>query len=173
MTDAAYPASPRSDLASALACIAFGALVVVGSWRMDRLESQGATAYTAPGLWPGIVGLLLALLGGVLVVRSVRRARRIGWDAAEDDDTDYRPLPEFLLGAGLFLAYALLIVGKGLPFWLGTALFVSVFVYLFQLAQRRATGQQVRGIVVALVCGIATGVTVALMFEKVFYVRLP
>jgi hypothetical protein len=172
-TDTAYPASPRSDLVSALVSIAFGALVVVGSWTMDRLESQGATPHTAPGLWPGMIGLLLALLGGALAIRSVRRARRIGWDAAEADDTDYRPLPEFLLGAGLFFVYALLLVGKGLPFWLGTALFVTVFVYLFQLAQRKAAGQQVRGIVVALVCGIATGVTVALLFEQVFFVRLP
>ena len=62
--------------------MAFGGLVVVASWRMDRLAQQGADLYTAPGLWPGVVGLLLALLGGVLAWRSVLRARETAWDAA-------------------------------------------------------------------------------------------
>jgi hypothetical protein len=173
MPDHVYPASPRNDLLSALFWVALGSLIVVGSWQMDRMESQGATIHTAPGLWPGIVGSLLAVLGGVLVWRSIRRAKHAGWDAAELDDTDYRPLPEFLLAAGLFFVYGLLLVGKGLPFWLGTALFVTVFVWLFQLAQRKAAGQQARGIVVALACGLLTALIVTLVFEQIFYVRLP
>lgn len=173
MSAETYSASPRSDLVGALAWIALGALIDVGSWRMDRLLEQGGTPYTAPGLWPGIVGTLLALLGGALVLRSVRRARRIGWDAAEPDDTDYASLPSFALAAGLFFVYALLLVGRGLPFWLGTALFVSVFVYLFQLAQRKAAGQKARGMVVALACGVLTALVVTLTFQEVFYVRLP
>ncbi len=83
------------------------------------------------------------------------------------------PLPRFLLAAGLFFVYALLLVGKGLPFWLGTAAFVTVFVWLFQLAQRKVAGQQVRGAVVALACGVLTALVVTLVFEKIFYVRLP
>ena len=173
MSDHVYPASPRADLVGALVWVALGTLIVVASWRMDRLVEQGATIHTAPGLWPGMIGTLLAVLGGALVLRSLRRARRIGWDAAEPDDTDYVPLQRFLLAAGLFFVYALLLVGKGLPFWLGTSLFVTVFVYLFQLAQRRAAAQRVRGVVVALACGVLTALIVTLVFERIFYVRLP
>ncbi len=173
MTADVHPASPRSDLRSALAWVAFGCAIVVGAWRMDRLAEQGATLHTAPGLWPGIIGALLALLGGVLVLRSYRRATHGGWDAAEADATDYVPLPRFALATGLFFVYALLLVGRGLPFWLGTALFVSAFVWLFQLASRKAAGQQVRGAVVALACGVLTALVVTVTFEQVFYVRLP
>jgi hypothetical protein len=173
MSAPVHPASPRADLTSALAWVALGTLIVVISWRMDRLVEQGATIHTAPGLWPGIIGTLLALLGGALVLRSLRRAKAAGWDAAEADETDYVPLPRFLLAAGLFFVYALLLVGKGVPFWLGTALFVTVFVWLFQLAQRKAAGQQARGAVVALACGVLTALVVTLVFEKIFYVRLP
>ena len=168
-----YPASPRSDLRSALAWVALGCAIVVGAWRMDRLAEQGATLYTAPSLWPGIVGTLLAALGGVLVLRSYRRAAGSDWDAAEADDTDYVPLPRFALATGLFFVYALLLVGRGLPFWLGTALFVTAFVWLFQLAQRRAARQQARGAVVALACGVLTALVVSVTFERIFYVRLP
>jgi hypothetical protein len=173
MTTDVYPASPRTDLRGALVWIALGGAIVVGSWSMDRMASQGGTLYTAPGLWPGIVGALLAVLGGALVLRSYRRAARIGWDAAEEDDTVYVPLPSFALATVLFFVYALLLVGRGLPFWLGTALFVTAFVYLFQLADRKAAGKLARGIVVALATGVLTALVVTLVFEQIFYVRLP
>ena len=153
--------------------MALGCLVVVLSWQMDRMTQQGATLHTAPGLWPGIVGALLAALGGVLALRSVRRARRIGWDAAEPDDTDYAPLSSFALAATMFFVYALLLVGRGLPFWLGTALFVTSFVFIFQHARRKAEGKLVRGFVVALACGAITAAVVTVVFEQLFYVRLP
>ena len=153
--------------------MALGSIIVVLSWQMDRMTQQGATLHTAPGLWPGIVGALLAALGGALVLRSWRRARRMGWDAAEADETDYAPVSGFALAAAMFFVYALLLVGRGLPFWLGTALFVTAFVFIFQRAQRRAQGTLVRGFGVALACGVITAAVVTLTFEQLFYVRLP
>ena len=168
-----HPSSPRRDLQGGVVWTAFGSVIVVLSWQMDRMTQQGATLHTAPGLWPGIVGTMLAALGGALVLRSWRRAQRIGWDAAEADDTDYAPRSSFALAAGMFFVYALLLVGRGLPFWLGTALFVTTFVFLFQRVLRKAADQSVRGFVVALACGVLTAAIVTLMFEQLFYVRLP
>jgi len=167
------PSSPRRDLAGGIAWTALGTLIVVLSWQMDRMTAQGATLHTAPGLWPGLVGAALALLGGALVLRSWQRARRIGWDAAAPDDTDYVPWSSFALAVGMFFVYALLLVGRGLPFWLGTALFVTAFVFLFQYVQRKAAGKVVRGLVVALACGVLTALIVTLVFEQLFFVRLP
>ena len=173
MTTAAYPAAPRRDLQGAIAWSALGSLIVVLSWQMDRMTQQGATLHTAPGLWPGIVGLVLALLGGVLLLRSWRRAQHVGWDAAEPDAASYAAPSSFALAAAMFFVYALLLVGRGLPFWLGTALFVTAFVAAFQYAQRKAAGKVVRGLVVALACGVLTALVVTLVFEQLFYVRLP
>jgi hypothetical protein len=168
-----YPASPRSDLIGGLVWVALGALIVVLSWQMDRMESQGATLHTAPGLWPGIVGLAIAVAGGVLAVRSMGRARGAGWNAGDSEDTELVPLSSFVLAVCLFFVYALVLVGHGLPFWLGTVLFVSLFVFLFQYATRKATGSVRRGVIVALVCGLATALVVTLVFEQLFFVRLP
>ena len=173
MANEIHPSSPRRDLQGGVAWTALGSVIVALSWQMDRMTQQGATTYTAPGLWPGIVGTALALLGGALALRSWRRARRGGWDRAEVDRTDYAPPSTFALGAGLFLVYALLLVGRGLPFWLATAVFVTTFVYLFQYTQRKAAGTAVRGFVVALACGVVTAGAVTLLFEQLFYVRLP
>jgi hypothetical protein len=168
-----HPSSPRRDLQGGVVWTALGCVIVVLSWQMDRMEQQGATLHTAPGLWPGIVGTLLALLGGVLVLRSWQRAQRVGWNAAAPDDTDYAPRSSFALAAGMFFVYALLLVGRGLPFWLSTALFVTTFVFLFQYTLRRAAGKVMRGFAVALACGAFTSLIVTLLFEQLFYVRLP
>ena len=173
MSTTIYPSSPRRDLQGGIAWTALGSAIVALSWQMDRMEQQGATVHTAPGLWPGIVGLLLALLGGVLALRSWRRARRIGWDAAQADDTDYAPRSSFALAAAMFLVYAVLLVGRGLPFWLVTAVFVAAFVFLFQHAKRKADRAVVRGAIVAVTCGALTALVVTLLFERLFYVRLP
>jgi hypothetical protein len=173
VTNEIHPSSPRHDLQGGVAWTALGCVITVLSWQMDRMTQQGATLHTAPGLWPGIVGTLLALLGGVLVLRSWHRARHGGWDTAETDDTNYAPLPSFALAAAMFFVYALLLVGRGLPFWLGTSMFVTAFVFVFQYTQRKAAGRLVRGLVVALACGVLTAVVVTLLFEQLFYVRLP
>jgi hypothetical protein len=73
----------------------------------------------------------------------------------------------------MFFVYALLLVGRGLPFWFSTAFFVSVFVFVFQYRERKAKGATARGIVVALACGLLTWLAVTLVFEQLFYVRLP
>mgnify|MGYP003484237536 CR=1 FL=1 len=146
-----HPSSPRRDLTGGVVWTTFGSVIVVLSWQMDRMTQQGATLHTAPGLWPGIVGTLLAALGGVLLLRSWRRAQRIGWDAAETDDTDYAPRSSFALATGMFFVYALLLVGRGLPFWLATALFGTTFVFLFQYTLRKAAGTVGHGFAVALI----------------------
>jgi len=176
MSGGPYPVAPRTDLYAALVWVALGATIVVASWRMDRMTAQGADLYTAPGLWPGIVGLVLALLGGLLAWRSLARARAAGWNAEAPRGETLVPAPRFALAAGLFFVYALLGVGRGLPFWLSTALFVAVFVFLFRRASRLAgdaTGTDGGDALLAVVCGVATAVAVTLVFERLFFVRLP
>jgi hypothetical protein len=156
--------------------IAFGACVVFGSWRMDRLDQQGASLHTAPGLWPGIIGLLLAFLGGVLAWRAAGRARATGWRTAAADDTVLVSRSRFALAAAMFFGYAIRLVGHGLPFWIGTALFVTAFVYVFRRADRLwrgAPGSNGGDAMLAVACGAATALVVSLTFQELFYVRLP
>ena len=77
----------------------------------------------------------------------------------------------------MFFVYALLLVGRGLPFWLGTALFVTrvrVRVPARRPHERRRRPASTRGdAILAIVCGVATAVVVTLVFEQLFFVRLP
>jgi putative tricarboxylic transport membrane protein len=60
-----------------------------------------------------------------------------------------------------------------MPFWLAAAIFVTAFIVLFEW--RAGADWKVRGrqIATALLQGVVTGLLVSLVFEKLFYVRLP
>jgi hypothetical protein len=96
--------------------------MTVLSWQMDRMTSQGATLHTAPGSVARIIGSRAgAARREHLMLRSWRRARRIGWDAAREGRyRTTRRSESFALAVALFVIYALLLVGRGVPFWLGT-----------------------------------------------------
>jgi hypothetical protein len=161
--------SARADFAVALAWVALGAAIVVGAWRMDRFESQGATLYSMPGLVPGLLGAVLVLLGALLAARSVRRG------ALGPGQPSLLPRwnGRLLLAAALMFVYALGLVGHGVPFWLATFVFVAAFVAVFEWRLRGERGQRVRGIVLALVYGAGTTFVVSYVFEQLFFVRLP
>jgi Tripartite tricarboxylate transporter TctB family len=138
--------------------MALGLALLVGAWRMDRFESMGASLYTAPGLVPGIYGLLLLALGGALA-----------WRARQAPAAAPEPLlnRRILLTLALTLAYAAVAVGR-LPFGPSTAVFVAVFCWLFD--ERSASWPRLR---TALIAGVACALLVVLVFERVFLVRLP
>ena len=153
----------RADRLGGALWMAFGLAISVGAWRMDRFESMGAAIYTAPGLVPGLYGVVLVVLGALL---ALRRARPEG---AEADADSGEPLVNRRLAIMLLLAaaYAALAVGR-VPFGPATAVFVALFcgVYSDQPSMPRR-------VATAAAAGVLTAVTVVLVFERVFLVRLP
>jgi hypothetical protein len=166
--------SPRADLYWSLAWIAMGVAIFAGGFTMERLERQNINPYTAPGLVPALLGIGIAVLGAILLVRSVRR----GGLAAAADGRAPADGGRLALALGLCVLYAVGLVGRTLlgwhiPFWLATALFVFVSIVAFEWRDRRARGELGRGIAVALACAVGTAAGVTLVFQEVFLVRLP
>ncbi|MEJ7931840.1 tripartite tricarboxylate transporter TctB family protein [Ramlibacter sp. AN1015] len=170
-------ASPRSDLLGALVWVAFGGAIALAAWRMDRLENLHINTYEVPGLVPGLLGCMLAVLGVLLALRALRRG------ALRRAESVTQPRAGAAGGAGratmalvlaTMLVYALVMVGHGLPFWLSTLVFVTGFILLFDRARQSALGRPAwKQVALALAMGAATSAVVSLGFEHVFYVRLP
>jgi hypothetical protein len=164
--------SPRSDLLSSLVWIAFGLAVAIGSWRMDRLENLHINKYEVPGLVPGLLGTAIVLLGVVLALRALRAgALRSAGAPRAGRGAERRYMA---IVAGSMLAYALVLVGHGVPFWLATLLFVSAFIFFFDRARQNGLGRGTgRQLMLAVAYGAATSALVSLVFQEIFYVRLP
>lgn len=159
--------SARADTIWALIWIVFGAAVFYGSWTMDRLQALHINPYTAPGLVPGALGVGLIVLGAVLLVRSLR--------TDDAGSTTPAPLitPRLLIAAALCVAYGVGLVGRGLPFWLTTILFVFVSIFVFRWSEHRAGGTLGRGAATALLCAAGAAAGITLVFQEIFLVRLP
>ena len=161
------------DLTDALVWLALGLAVVIGAWRMDRLEDQDINPYTIPGLLPGLLGVGMILLGGLLALRTWRRSRPA--EASDHEPMTSAGRRRLALVLGLCLGFDLLLVGHGLPFWLAAALFVGVAILVLRprdgaTGHRRATP---RAVLTAALIGLGAGGAVTLVFQTLFLVRLP
>ena len=145
----------RSDAAQGVAWALGGGLIVYASWTMDRLERHGAALYTAPGLVPGLLGLVLVMLGVALALR--KRGISSSSPAIRWGNTP--------LVLALCLGYAIGLIGR-MPFWLATFVFVTAFIAIFEYPSRRRMA-------LAPLYGAATSLAVSNLFEAVFLVRLP
>jgi hypothetical protein len=161
---------PRIDLYSAAFWVLFGGAIVVGSWRMDRLEYMHINPYTAPGLVPGILGAFLVLFGVIMAVRAVRAGALMPGGA-----TGGEPIfnGRVALSAALCIAFAAGLVGHGPPFWLAAGIFIFVHIFLFQYPERRASGALARGTLVAFAVAVGASFVITMIFQELFLVRLP
>lgn len=165
------PLPPHIDVRIAVFFMALGCAIVGLSLQMPTGLDQKGAIYTAPGLVPGLYGLIIAGLSIWLGVRAMGRMRRgeAGVPlAAGDAASNWR-----LTGAALLcVVYAVGLIGR-LPFWMATAAFVALFIALFEWEPGLTARERLRPIATALAQGLITGLLVTLVFEKIFYVRLP
>lgn len=170
----AETAAPRADLRDALAWFAFGAAILTGSVRMDRLEQQHINPVTVPGLLPGLLGVGMVVLGAVLGLRSWQRgAMRLALAAPSALDREQRK--RVWLAIALCVGYGVVLIGHGLPFWLASTIYLTTAILVFRrinpdAAERRFTP---RSLLQAALIGAIASVVTWLVFERLFLVRLP
>lgn len=156
-----------ADRLTAVAFLALGLALLVGGWTMDRLEVRQIHPASIPGLVPMILGVLLALCA-LLLFRS--------------SFTAVEPERETMLVGGSWSrlglttaicgVYAVGLVGW-LPYFWATFLFTSAFALVFSFpvgGERRARITALAG---STALALAVSFGSAMLFEKLFLVRLP
>jgi uncharacterized membrane protein len=164
----------RADLVTGVVLLALGLAVLAESYSMPRLEERRINPWTAPGLVPGLLGLIIALLGGTLALRSAIAGAFSG--RAPQDDAE---AAEARAGAArlticgvLCIAYAVVLLGR-IPFWLATGLFVFAFIAIFEWRMADPPRARLVKLGVAALLAGATALAVPYVFETLFLVRLP
>jgi hypothetical protein len=181
----------------ALGWVALGLAIAAGGWRMDRLAQMNIEPWSAPGLVPGVLGVLIAALGAVLAWRE-RGASRGAPPASVDVSTattapvatvptdavvatdgrdhgtqgtgELRRVVPILV---LVLAWVLGALGRGLPFVATSATLVLAWIALLRWRDWRASGSTARGLGTAAAIAAIACTAVATLFQDVFLVRLP
>jgi hypothetical protein len=165
---------PRADWADGLGWMGLGIAILIGSITMDRLERQGVNPYTVPGLLPGLLGIAMILLGGILALRSWRRGALChpAGPAAIDEREQRRRI---WIVTGLCLGYGVVLIGHGVPFWLASTIYVTGSILILQHMSRDPVERRLtpRVWIKALVIGLSASVITHLVFQELFLVRMP
>lgn len=164
----------KADLITGLVLIVFSLTLIVESWRMPRLEHLGIHPSSVPGLVPGMLGVILLILGAVLTVRSVRRkGHRLGITRESAVQTLLLPGNLRLIATlVLTIGYAAFMVGN-IPYWLATGLFTFAFVALFEWRRGADLRTRARSLAVAVIIAVAVAWAVTWVFANLFLVTLP
>ncbi|MHA1566910.1 MAG: hypothetical protein ACTSX7_16490, partial [Alphaproteobacteria bacterium] len=106
----------KADFVTSILVILLGLGAFVTSLRMPRYEHLNVDPYTVPGIVPGILGILLLVLGVVLFARSLKRG---GWRIVPKEVATAllsATSGRVVLVLGLTLGYAVVLVGR-MPYW--------------------------------------------------------
>ncbi len=142
-----------------MALMALGIAALIACLDMPRFEERQINPYTAPGLVPGMIAAVLALLGFFLTLRAARQ-RSVKAPPTKNPPGGAATLWVTL---GLTLAYAAGLVGR-VPFWLATGLFVFAFVAILEWRRDRPPGEHFRALAFAAVYAVAVAAAVTWVF---------
>ena len=169
----------RADFITAVVLITLGLATLYGAWTMDRLEIRRIHPASAPGLVPGGLGLVIAICGALLLIRSIKLGGHLPLSGEGSFGHWLRSIEarRLALAVVLCLIYPLILVGW-LPFWLATGLFVFAFIVAFEWSPQDGeappSSARRRSILAwAAVQAVLVAVIVSIVFQEVFLVRLP
>ncbi len=167
--------TPRGDLKDAAFWIVLGAAILIASIRMDRLEAQHINPYTVPGLLPGLLGIAMILLGGILLLRSIANGGLKPLPAHPHAEHERERERRIWVVTALCVGYGVVLIGHGIPFWLASTIYVTASIIILNRMSRDPAlrRQTPKGWFKALVIGLSASVITHLVFQELFLVRLP
>lgn len=167
----------KKDFITSIVLIVFSISVVVSSYTMPRLEHRGIDPFSAPGIVPGLIGLILLCLALILFVRSVREGgcKLFSADNIDDETEGVKhsgAAARVLLTLFISLVYAVGLLGR-VDYTLGTLLYIFSFIVLFEYQGGVSPFKQKKILIAALLQAIIAAVLITLVFRKLFLVDLP
>jgi len=165
---------PKADFVTAIILITFGAWIVVHAFQMPRFKEYGANPFSVPGIVPGILGTILTMLSLIVFIRSIRKkGYRLGINVKVIKRILQNPSFQRMTTTCLVcVTYGLGMVGT-IDYYLATALYVFIFLILFQLDRSKPILVQHRLIFAALTQSVLVAGAVGAVFRYLFLVDLP
>ncbi|MDQ2082207.1 tripartite tricarboxylate transporter TctB family protein [Xanthobacteraceae bacterium Astr-EGSB] len=165
----------RADLVTGAILAAFGLAAVAESYGMPRLAERNINPWTAPGVVPGMLGVIIALLGVILASRSLfAGAFHPQPVALSPEDAAEQRAGRWRLGMCSLLCfiYAVVLVGH-IPFWLATGIFVLIFIIVFEWQANDEQPVRMRKLAFAGGIALLAATIIPYAFQNLFLVRLP
>lgn len=159
----------RTDLFAGLVVTSLGLAALAGAVAMPRFAERNGDPLTAPGITPGIVSGVIAVLGLLLLLRAMlgRGPRELpvqSWPTGAARRTAFTIATTLAYGGAMF--------GK-LPFLPATAVFVFVFTFGAEVMRPDRSRSTVSLALWAAVLAGVSAFAIQFLFTDLFLVRLP
>jgi len=156
----------KADFFTSIFLFLLGLIVFIISIRMPTFRELGANPYSAPGIVPMILGVIIAIMGAILFTRSViRKAYKIslsfqGLKLFFKNNS----IKRFLIALFLSVFYVILL-GK-INYFLLTTIYIFLFVWSFELKTKKT-------LFFALIEAVLIAACISYVFRYLFLVTLP
>jgi len=163
----------KADFVTSIVLLAFGITVVFMSVQMPTMADANQSKFSAPGIVPGFIGVMLSLLSLTMLIRSIKRKgmREIVAKNATKDLLAQETTSRILKTLVICVVYVLLL-GK-IWFPLPTALFIFAFIIMFEYDFKSALKPQIKKIIVAFIIAAVATALITFVFQSLFLVNLP
>lgn len=164
----------KKDFIASIVLVAFSLSVVISSYTMPRLERRNIDPFSAPGVVPGMIGLILLCLSLILFVRSIRRNGYLLLTSSAEakESVNKGAVKRVLLTLALSLIYAVGLLGH-VDYTIVTLVYIFSFIVIFEYRPQVGIGAQKKVLGFALLQAVIGAVSITLVFRKLFLVDLP
>jgi putative tricarboxylic transport membrane protein len=169
------PKMVRKDFITSVVLIAFSLTVISMSYTMPRLERRGIDPFSAPGVVPGMIGVVLLCLALVLFTRSVRHGgyRIFGREGVSGNQRlMHGAAPRVLLTLFVSTAYAIGCLGR-FGYFTCTALYIFTFICLFEFQSGKPFWGQKKMFLYSAIFAVVASLVITVVFQDLFLVDLP
>jgi len=164
----------QADFVTSIILMAFAIGIIWMSIEMPRLEERNINPWSIPGLVPGILGIIILLLGIVLFLRSIKQKGYAVGITKEKTVNWFRKSSTKRLGLTLILTlgYAWGLIGR-IPYPIATFLFVFLFIIIFEYNKKDIKKIKIKRFLIAFMTATLASALVSVVFQYIFLVRLP
>jgi len=156
----------KADFFTSIFLFLFGLIIFIMSLKMPTFREVGADPYSAPGIVPGILGVIIACMGAILFFRSVIRK---GYKIHISFQSimlflKNNSIKRFLIALFLSLFYVIFL-GK-IDYFILTGIYIFSFILAFESKSKK-------NIILALLLAVAIAASISFVFRYLFLVTLP
>lgn len=165
---------PKADLVTGIVLLAFSIGVIVLSSQMPTFIERGRNPYSAPGLVPALLGVIIGLLSLIMIIRSIRRGGyRLGL-TAQNVGGFFRKgsTVRVLVTLVWSVVYSYGFIGR-MHYAIATGLYVFGFIAYFEYERRKTGREHLRSFGFGLLEAVLVAVIVSGVFQYLFLVTLP
>lgn len=162
----------RVDLVAGLVVTVLGFGAFFEALRMPRFENRNADPLTLPGITPGMIGIVLGVLGLMLTLRAVMGLKPAAGGEPSINNWPPGSLRRTLLTILMVGIYGFALFGR-IDFLPATILFIFVFTVVAEVLNKDRRVSMAKVVVGSLLLAVVVAFTVRFVFVDIFMIRLP